>query len=148
MIGLELEQHSKHLTGQLATIPIPLVHSISNNCTKKISWILGPSYYQQSITLIKRTLKISKKVSVFSRIILYPQLRPTEPASVGKSTVTLNSGEKFKKFQREMKLKLKTTLGPSKNLDAQNQMRMITTNIAVIYIHCTFFDVVFNNVLT
>ena len=102
MIGLELEQHSKHLTGQLATIPIPLVHSISNNCTKKISWILGPSYYQQSITPIKRSLKISKKFPVFSRIILYPKLRPTEPNSAGKSTVTLKSEEKFNKFQREI----------------------------------------------
>ena len=138
-MGLVLEQHSKHLTGQLATIPIPLVHYISNTCTKKISWILGLSYYQQSMTLIKRSLKISKKASAFSKIILYPQLRPTEPASVGKSTVTLNSEEKFKKFQREMKLKLKTTLGPSKNSNAENQMRMITTNIAVIYINCSLF---------
>ena len=138
-MGLVLEQHSKHLTGQLATIPIPLVHYISSTCTTKISWILGLSYYQQAITLIKRSLKISKKVSVFSRIIQYPHFRPTEPASVKKYTVTLNSGEKFKKFQREMKLKLKTTLGPSKNLDAQNQMTMITTNIAVIYINCTLF---------
>ena len=87
----------------------------------------------------KTKFKDIKKFSAFSRIILYPQLRPTEPASVGKSTVTLNSEEKFKKFQREMKLKLKTTLGPSKNLDAQNQMRMITTNIAVIYINCSLF---------
>ena len=60
-MGLVLEKHSKHLTGQLATILIPLVHYISNTCTKKISWILGPSYYQQSITPIKRSLKISKK---------------------------------------------------------------------------------------
>ena len=47
--------------------------------------------------------------------------------------------EKFNKFQREMKWKLNTTLGPSKNLDAQNQMRMITTNIAVIYMNCSLF---------
>ena len=136
-MGLVLEQHLKHLTDQLATIPMPLVHYILNTCKKKISWILGPSYYQQSITPIKRSLNISKNVSVFSRIILYHQLRPKEPASVGKSTVTLNSGEKFNKFQREMKLKLRTTLGPSKNLDAQNQIRMITTNIAVIHINCS-----------
>ena len=147
-MGLVLEQHSKHLTGQLATILIPLVHYISSTCTKKISWILGLSYYQQSITLIKRSLKISKKVSVLSRIILYPQLRHTEPASGGKYTATLNSGERFNKCQREMKLKSKTTLGPSKNLDAQNQMRMITNNIAVIYIHCSLFNLIFNYVLT